>query len=262
MSNFEIKKRKVSKKTKNSWRKHVDVKDVDAFLENQRLEERLGVPISTKKNQELFILDKGGKDNIDDKNWLAKKQRRELLRNSEPQCFKILTSFTEIPIPIVKKNHVKSSKERKSALVKKKETLNKISRNLKLKKNLVLKNKELVAVKSSETSVCNGFNFDIWKQEPIINLELKNEWFNKDIIRHTYANTGKKIIRVPKSLHEKTSLMAAITVPHPGTSYNPSYSDHQKLLKEVESDEQKLIKEEKHLNRVTSKMFRKVSIDG
>lgn len=37
-----IKKKRVSKKNKSSWRKYIDTKDVDDFLEDQRLEERLG----------------------------------------------------------------------------------------------------------------------------------------------------------------------------------------------------------------------------
>lgn len=36
------KKKRVSKKNKIAWRKHTDIKDVDKFLEDKRLEERLG----------------------------------------------------------------------------------------------------------------------------------------------------------------------------------------------------------------------------
>jgi hypothetical protein len=44
-------------------------------------------------------------------------------------------------------------------------------------------------------------------------------------------------------------------------SYNPSYADHQNLLQEVADKELMLIKEEKHLTRVTSKMFSRVTED-
>lgn len=36
------KKKRVSKKSKTAWRKHCDITDVEAYLEDQRLEERLG----------------------------------------------------------------------------------------------------------------------------------------------------------------------------------------------------------------------------
>lgn len=87
---------------------------------------------------------------------------------------------------------------------------------------------------------------------------MKSEWLTNDTKRHTLANTGKKRKRVPESLHKKPSVLPAVNAPHPGTSYNPSFTDHQDLLAKVAADENKLIKEEKHLERVTNKMFRKV----
>lgn len=39
---MSVKKKRVSKKNKIAWRKHVDITDVENFLEDQRLEERLG----------------------------------------------------------------------------------------------------------------------------------------------------------------------------------------------------------------------------
>jgi hypothetical protein len=44
-------------------------------------------------------------------------------------------------------------------------------------------------------------------------------------------------------------------------SYNPTYTDHQSLLQEVADKELRLIKEEKHLKRVTSQMFSRVTED-
>lgn len=36
------KKKRVSKKNKKAWGKYSDIRDVEEFLEDQRLEERLG----------------------------------------------------------------------------------------------------------------------------------------------------------------------------------------------------------------------------
>ena len=47
--------------------------------------------------------------------------------------------------------------------------------------------------------------------------------------------------------------------PHPGISYNPSLQDHQDLISKVVDKEEKIIKEEKHLKRVTTLMFSKVT---
>lgn len=56
-------------------------------------------------------------------------------------------------------------------------------------------------------------------------------------------------------------LRRVIERPHPGTSYNPTFEDHQALLKEVEDRELKIIKREDHLNRVTTTLFRKVTAE-
>lgn len=49
--------------------------------------------------------------------------------------------------------------------------------------------------------------------------------------------------------------------PHPGTSYNPTFEDHQELLQQVEERELKIIKREDHLSRVTTSLFKKVTSD-
>lgn len=46
--------------------------------------------------------------------------------------------------------------------------------------------------------------------------------------------------------------------PHPGLSYNPTLKDHQDLLEQVKEREEKIIKEEEHLERVTTSMFKRV----
>lgn len=37
-----MKMKKVSKKRKSSWRKHIDVSDIDSYLEDERLIQRCG----------------------------------------------------------------------------------------------------------------------------------------------------------------------------------------------------------------------------
>lgn len=55
------------------------------------------------------------------------------------------------------------------------------------------------------------------------------------------------------------SFLRALELPHPGMSYNPSLKDHRDLLNEVLEREGKIIKEEKHLKRVTTDMFSKLT---
>ncbi|OXU30476.1 hypothetical protein TSAR_013546 [Trichomalopsis sarcophagae] len=254
------KKRKVSKKTKKSWRKHVDTKDVDSFLDNERLEERLGTPFAQRKDEELFAVDRTRDESaLQESSGLSKKQRRELLKNTEPKCFAILKPHTAVPDPIVKRNRVRTPEERKSIIRKQKEAERKLKGQLKLKERVAIKNRLLAKEKRANQPKRGEFKVDVWKEEPIVEEELKSEWLTNDTVRHTLANTGKKRKRVPESLHKKTSVLPAVNAPHPGTSYNPSFKDHQELLAQVAAEEVKLMKEEEHLNRVTNKMFRKVT---
>lgn len=57
MTNIETvstKKKRFSKKSKDAWRKRIDISDVDAFLEDQRQEERIGYVMNDHMRSRLF----------------------------------------------------------------------------------------------------------------------------------------------------------------------------------------------------------------
>ncbi|KAF7398568.1 hypothetical protein HZH66_006465 [Vespula vulgaris] len=259
MIEVKTKKRKVSKKTKKSWRKHVDTTDVDKFLENERLEERLGIPFSERSDTDLFTIDKDVASK--EITFNDKKQRRLALKNTEPKCFSILKPHTLVPDPIVKRNRVRTREERKHPILLRKEIQRKSKGILKLKEKLALKNKALADLKRANRPRRGDFKEDIWDKKNTSLPEIDTEWMTSDTVRHTLTHMGVKKRKLPTSLHKKPSVLPAIEAPHPGTSYNPSYNDHQDLLNEIAKKELELMKEEAHLNRVTTKMFKKVSLD-
>ncbi|XP_011501163.1 PREDICTED: uncharacterized protein CG1785 [Ceratosolen solmsi marchali] len=246
------KKHKRSKKTKKSWRKHADIKDVDNFLDNLRLEERLGNLFSHKKNEELFTVDKNRNTyNPIKNNNLTKSQYRELLNNLEPNCFAILKSFTAVPDPIVKRNCVKTKEKKKNYIFKQ------LKNQLNLKDKILIQNELSIQINKPKR---DEFNIDIWKEKSI-EFDFKNGWLNNNTRKHLLRNSGERQKRIPISLYKK-SLLPSIIMPHPGTSYNPSYIDHKNLLLQIAMEEMKLIKEEKHLSRVTKKVFHKQTNDN
>ncbi|XP_058802040.1 ribosome biogenesis protein NOP53 isoform X2 [Phymastichus coffea] len=173
--------------------------------------------------------------------------------------FKVIEPITAVPDPITKRNRVRTPEERKSSILKRKEEERKSKGILKLKEKETIQNR-IIAKKNRAMKPKRGeFKVDVWKEEQVIEPELKSEWLTNDTVRHTLTNTGKKRKRIPKSVQKKPSVLPALTVPHPGTSYNPLPADHQNLLAQVAAEELKIIKEEKHLERVTNKMFRKVT---
>lgn len=253
------KKRKVSKKTKRSWRKHVDTKDVDSFLESSRLEERLGVPFAERSDKDLFVVDAQPEQLSEAVK--TKREHRLALRNAEPRCYASLKPHTSVPDPISKRNRVKTPEERKNPITRRLEQERKISGHLKLREKAALKDKAIAAERRSARPKRGEYKVDIWDQEKKVLPLVDDQWLTSDTVRHTLANRGIRKKKVPASVHKKTSILPAVDVPHPGTSYNPSYEDHQELLRDVAQQELKLMKEEAHLNRVTTKMFKKVSAE-
>lgn len=104
--------------------------------------------------------------------------------------------------------------------------------------------------------MCSTINFILDLNS--VDVEDK-QWLSADTVRHTCTGLGKLRKAIPRSLNRKPNAIAAVPLPHPGTSYNPSLADHQQLLNEVAQDELKKIKEQKHLERVTTRMFSKVA---
>uniref|UniRef100_A0A1B6C459 Ribosome biogenesis protein NOP53 n=1 Tax=Clastoptera arizonana TaxID=38151 RepID=A0A1B6C459_9HEMI len=84
-------------------------------------------------------------------------------------------------------------------------------------------------------------------------------------VQHILTNVGKFKVRHPRTFMREPkkykSSLPSTEVPHPGISYNPSYTDHQNLLNEVAEKEIKQLKEEEHLKRTTTDLFSKVTAD-
>ncbi|XP_023315326.1 ribosome biogenesis protein NOP53-like [Trichogramma pretiosum] len=227
------KKIRSSKNKKKTWIK-IDTQEFDSHLQESLLQERLGGSLSDKKDSELFF-----DDTKQEK--ISKKQYRDTLVSSQPKCFSILTEYSAVPDPLVKRNRVRTPEERQKTLQKR------------------LKNKVTLTQKIAMPEMGDIFKGDLWDSESVEKIP-QSEWLQNITVTHTLANTGHKRKNVPTSVLKRPSGLPAVIVSHPGTSYNPAYKDHQDLLKKLADDEQKLIKEEKHLNRVTRAIFKKVPV--
>lgn len=108
------------------------------------------------------------------------------------------------------------------------------------------------------SSIQNVSAYPLFKKLVHIGI-VSNEWISKQALHHTLTGFGKVPKKTPKRTHEKRSMLPTIQTPHPGTSYNPTFRDHQALVKDVFDNETKLMKEEAHIHRVTCKMFSKVT---
>jgi len=252
----KTKKRKVSKKTKKSWRKHIDINDVNEFLGKQRCKEQMSHVNSL--DTQLFKLDNNR--SIVKPEKITKRDIRLALKNKEPICFSFLKPLTQVPDPITKRNRVRTKEERMNSILRQREVERKMKGILKLKEKQALKNRALAQAAKKDKYKIGDINNDIWQVSSTDDLLPENvsEWMSSDGIRHTMKHLGINKRKRPLSLDKKPSILPAVEAPHPGTSYNPSYVDHQELLQQIAQDELKLIKTEKHLDRVTTHMFKKV----
>lgn len=261
------KKKRVSKKTKTAWRKYSDINDVEEFLEDQRLEERLG-KFETKPDAELFVLDTQGADKSEEidvkpdiKPLSAKQRKREKLSET-PKCFEVLLPTSKVQDPNAKRNHVKPVGSKPS-------DLSKITKQRKLVKGVlakkvedIKKNKKIVAERRKKLkSIRKTYNKNIWDDDVLeakgMPETLIDEFISPEAQLHNVPTTKRLRSKPPppKSVVTRKS----VEVPHPGVSYNPSFKEHQELLQEVVQHEQKMMKREAHLNRVTTGMFSKVT---
>lgn len=100
---------------------------------------------------------------------------------------------------------------------------------------------------NNKTEEDNKFSFDLWSNEKELKINDTNEY---------YLRTTNKIMpKKPKNFDVKPSLLPAVELPHPGTSYNPTYEDHQDLLLKAHLVElEKLKKEEKIMRSLDAKI--------
>lgn len=222
MANTGIKRRRihVSKNKKKSWNKYSDIKDIDDFLEEKRREEILGGDVKQKANEQLFFI--SGADDLSP--GISKKKDK---KNRPLRCFQALSNCSKVAIPVTQNCGVIGRKQK-----------NRISKVLDKKLKNIEASKQSTQQKNLAPTSRSFYN--LWDEE--------KKDSDEEIIQ-------KKKLKVPRYRYQKPSLLPSVEIPHPGSSYNPTYEDHQKLLLEAVLVEQKKEKEEQHLKRVLDDMF-------
>lgn len=226
-------------KTKTSWRKNINISDVDKFLEEQRQEERIG-NVADKSDAELFL------DETVPKTENNLKQTRKQKFTASPKYCISLENSSKVTDPIVKRNRVTNE-----AKLLKRTTQAKRLEQRKLKSSGGPKKAKSVKAK---------FDKDIWDEEPIPQ-EMKSEWFPQHVVLHHLKNSGKPLVKVVESTHAKPNAVPSVELPPSGSSYNPSIDDYNELKQVVIEKELKKIKYNQHLDRVVTQKFTKLSRD-
>ncbi|KAI8437837.1 hypothetical protein MSG28_012055 [Choristoneura fumiferana] len=254
------KKKHVSKKNKKAWRKHCDIRDVEDFLEDQRLEERLG-KFEAKPDAELFVVDTGGEEVKVEEEKLSAKQRKRAKLAEPPKCYQILLPSSKVPDPNAKRNHVNPAGTKPTALSKLTEKRRLEKGSFERKMQLAKKNRKVALnLKKKNKMTRQNFGLDLWGQDlpeaKGIPSTLVDDFISPEAQLHNVL--PERRLR-PKPPLATTVTRKAVDIPHPGISYNPSFKEHQELLQEVVAHEQKIMKRGERLHRRTTGMFSRVT---
>ena len=248
----------MSKKGKKGWRKNVDIEKVEEYLEDQRLEERLGGSFVNRPDEELFTIDKEITD-VKDEEILPRRRKRA---EKPLRCFQHLEIKGGVSDPKKGRNKRKTPQERKNPkLVEKEQELAK-NGIIKAKAKMQKEHRELEKLKKTANQLerttrrRTKFDFDLWGDE---NGEVKqvknNDWLDETTKNHTLKNTGKLTRKLPHDLLDKPSDLKPVEAPHAGMSYNPSLKDHQDLLWKAAIIEMNKEKAERKIEYHTDRMF-------
>ncbi|RWS17200.1 cellular protein-like protein [Dinothrombium tinctorium] len=241
-----FKKLKVSKNRKKTWRKHTNIDEVEEFLEEKRLEERLGD--QNLGNQLFFIEKTGSAQNVDQKlvadnqKPRAKQKVKQPVKKTEQlvenlKAFRALKSCSAVkPFLITRPSAPKTPKRLKGNL----------SRKVAESKSCL--EKEQKKRKEEKRGKENPVFYDMWNESEEGIIKDDKELKELEEIQHLLM--GKNKPKISDYHYQKPSLLPAVEVPHPGSSYNPSFEDHQDLLSKAHQIELEKAKEEAHLYRV------------
>lgn len=228
MESGKLKRKRVSKKTKKAWRKHSDIRDVENFLDDIRLQERTGGVAAEKTDSELFFVDK----NAVTCSVVSSKESVDRRRLSKPlRCHAALLPAAGIQPARVSHNTGMC----RPASVKRKRR--------QAKDSAAVSGYLQKSARPRSIAV-----YDIWSQN-----DISSSCANAD--EHFLTTCRKKRVKPPSYYHRKPSELPAIEVPHPGTSYRPDPSDHKDLVQKAAEAERKRLREEQRIKRALDDQF-------
>lgn len=272
--------KKASKKNKKSWRKNTELDDVEDFLDDQRLEERLGGAFDKRSDSDIFVVDTAKDEATECSestsiNISKREARKKTAREKSLKCFSNLdvNSNSGVQDPKKGRDSRKTPEQRKNPTIKKKEEeLAKAGMIREKMKKAILQRKKQKEQKDAtmlnrRTRRRTNFDFDLWNTDVTAEGDIKepedengmskNQWLENQTVRQNLNNSGQMKRAPPKDFYLKESTLPAVDTPHGGASYNPSYKEHQDLLWKAAMDELNKEKKQHKIDFHTTNMFPK-----
>ncbi|XP_067941767.1 ribosome biogenesis protein NOP53-like isoform X2 [Watersipora subatra] len=197
---------RVSKNRKKGWKK-VDIADVEDAIEDQRIQERTGGLAAEKTDDQLYFID------TDIKSFpvpIGKTHGKD----KKLKCFANLEADPRIPAVSRQVSGHSKQKFRRDV----RPVTRKLTQALQERKRS-LSNRATIRTQAKKM---HQENYDLWQDNS-----------SKYADEHFATVTKKSRVKAPATLQAKPSTIAAVETPHPGSSYNPAFDDHQQLLQKT-----------------------------
>lgn len=242
-----ISKPRRSNHKKKAW-KHIDLNEINEYLEDKELDERTG---ETGRGR-FFIEKEGDSENLKadklNKNVLSKVDREIINRPTTRSivdnlnCFKHLKSTSAVPAftSIRSANQKKTPEE----TVRQKKRLEKASNAFEQRKTFKERNKK-----------DDGEKYDLWEvkeKTPIGDVYVD---YAEDFEKVRLSRINKCQTKQNPNVLKKPSLLPAVEQPHPGLSYNPTKEEHTELLISIGEKKKKEIREKKRIKKLANEGF-------
>ncbi|XP_052619053.1 ribosome biogenesis protein NOP53 isoform X1 [Peromyscus californicus insignis] len=241
-------RRRGPRNKKRGWRRLAEQPlgiEVDQFLEDVRLQERTtGGLLVEAPNEKLFFVDTGSKkkERSKKKTWVQKKSQR---LQKPLRVDLALENHSKIPAPKdILAHQVPNAKK----LRRKEELWEKLAKQGELPREVRKAQARLLSppapkAKPGLQDIIERPFYDLWNP----NNPLDKPFVGQDTF--FLEQTKKKGVRRPPRLHIKPSQVPAVEVIPAGASYNPTFEDHQALLREAHEVELQREKEAEKLER-------------
>ncbi|XP_058490581.1 ribosome biogenesis protein NOP53 [Solea solea] len=235
-------RKRVNKNKKKNWNKHIDVNDVDAFLEDIRHQERTtGGLLSEKSDDTLFFVDVGQPEKAEPKAAESEEGKKRKGKTSQPlRIDLILQHDSLIPPPKDVLAYQQPNAKKLRRIAQKAEQL--AIKGVVPRRKRLLNMRPVDRVTKKAVTEANNYPdrefYDIWGQK---SKDSADPWY--------LQQTGKKRVKRPEKMNQKPSVIPAVEVIAPGGSYNPDFFSHQALLQEAHEVEVKKQKAEDKVER-------------
>ncbi|XP_018008426.1 ribosome biogenesis protein NOP53 [Hyalella azteca] len=260
------KKLNKSKNRKKTWRKHIDLTGIEAALEQQEEDERLGCLGEVTSN--FMYLDTGDgaadstKENRPEDDQTAKKKlptlrleytvdpKTGLKATDRPKSDKLIPELQLLAGLPGSKGPFKQSRFREKDTF-----LHQVQQKTRHSKNRRTAHKALVKAANSFSTTKSSrkiikskqklsFDKNLWSEAPAPSRE---DELSAEAITHMKLSLGQQPIN-NRSSKIKCKNIPAVPLPHPGLSYNPDLGSHQKLLAKAVKSEMSRSKQAKYTN--------------